>query len=97
VAHSEEYVVRANWKIVWENNRECYHCDANHPQYVKANFDRYDVEQPTAEIALKLAAASQKLAGANGLTLTPRRPGWWPFPRAAPGTPPIARRWWKAT
>jgi Rieske 2Fe-2S family protein len=25
-------VEEANWKLVWENNRECYHCNANHPE-----------------------------------------------------------------
>ena len=26
---------RGNWKLVWENNRECYHCAANHPELCK--------------------------------------------------------------
>ena len=26
VAHIVDYEVEANWKLVWENNRECYHC-----------------------------------------------------------------------
>jgi phenylpropionate dioxygenase-like ring-hydroxylating dioxygenase large terminal subunit len=42
VAHVADYDIAANWKLVWENNRECYHCDVNHPQYVAANYDRYD-------------------------------------------------------
>ena len=25
----------ANWKLVWENNRECYHCSANHPELIR--------------------------------------------------------------
>ncbi|MCW8129793.1 MAG: aromatic ring-hydroxylating dioxygenase subunit alpha [Planctomycetota bacterium] len=25
--------VRANWKLVFENNRECYHCPGGHPEY----------------------------------------------------------------
>jgi Rieske 2Fe-2S family protein len=25
-----------NWKLVWENNRECYHCGANHPGLCRA-------------------------------------------------------------
>ncbi|HTI71509.1 MAG TPA: aromatic ring-hydroxylating dioxygenase subunit alpha, partial [Candidatus Limnocylindria bacterium] len=33
VAKAVDYLVRANWKLVWENNRECYHCNLNHPQY----------------------------------------------------------------
>ena len=32
VAHEETIVERGNWKLVWENNRECYHCTANHPE-----------------------------------------------------------------
>jgi Rieske 2Fe-2S family protein len=39
VAHAIDYEIHADWKIVWENNRECYHCDHNHPQYVRSNFD----------------------------------------------------------
>lgn len=25
VAHTADYEIAANWKLVWENNRECYH------------------------------------------------------------------------
>lgn len=32
VCHTEDYLVRANWKVVTENYRECYHCAGNHPQ-----------------------------------------------------------------
>src|SRR5581483_11000182 len=39
VAHRIDYSVAANWKLIWENNRECWHCHAGHPQYVRANFD----------------------------------------------------------
>src|ERR1041385_3595167 len=35
VAKAIDYEVNANWKLVWENNRECYHCNVNHPQYIK--------------------------------------------------------------
>ncbi|VDS09989.1 Anthranilate 1,2-dioxygenase large subunit [Paracoccus haematequi] len=31
VAHSSTIIEKGNWKLVWENNRECYHCSANHP------------------------------------------------------------------
>jgi glycine betaine catabolism A len=31
VAFESTIVEHANWKLVWENNRECYHCPANHP------------------------------------------------------------------
>jgi len=39
LAHQLDYEVAANWKLVWENNRECWHCTVGHPQYVQANFD----------------------------------------------------------
>ena len=32
VAFESTIVERANWKLVWENNRECYHCPVNHPE-----------------------------------------------------------------
>ncbi len=31
VAFTSTIVEKANWKLVWENNRECYHCSSNHP------------------------------------------------------------------
>ena len=32
VAAQSDIVEEANWKLVMENNRECYHCKANHPE-----------------------------------------------------------------
>ena len=32
VAHVDTLVERGNWKLVMENARECYHCDAKHPE-----------------------------------------------------------------
>ena len=32
VAFQSTIVENGNWKLVWENNRECYHCAANHPE-----------------------------------------------------------------
>ncbi len=31
VAFESTIVEHGNWKLVWENNRECYHCSGNHP------------------------------------------------------------------
>ena len=39
LAHTKRYTVSANWKLVFENNRECYHCDNAHPEYVKGVYD----------------------------------------------------------
>jgi Rieske 2Fe-2S family protein len=32
VAVESTIIEEGNWKLVWENNRECYHCAANHPE-----------------------------------------------------------------
>jgi glycine betaine catabolism A len=34
VAVTDYYIEDANWKLVMENNRECYHCDAGHPELI---------------------------------------------------------------
>lgn len=34
--HSETYDVPANWKLITENFRECYHCHVGHPEYIRA-------------------------------------------------------------
>jgi len=39
IAHTINYDVKANWKLVYENNRECYHCSIGHPEYIRANYD----------------------------------------------------------
>lgn len=31
VAAESSIIENGNWKLVWENNRECYHCGGNHP------------------------------------------------------------------
>jgi len=31
VAFESSIIENGNWKLVWENNRECYHCGGNHP------------------------------------------------------------------
>lgn len=31
VAFETTTIENGNWKLVWENNRECYHCAGNHP------------------------------------------------------------------
>ena len=35
IAHETTIVEKGNWKLVWENNRECYHCAGNHPELCK--------------------------------------------------------------
>lgn len=35
----DRYTVKANWKTVLENNRECYHCQGTHPEFTLSNYD----------------------------------------------------------
>lgn len=32
IAHEQDFIEEGNWKLTIENNRECYHCSANHPE-----------------------------------------------------------------
>ena len=85
VAKAVDYIVEANWKLVWENNRECFHCNVNHPQYIKANFDHYNSDDTTPRIREAInavvARTEQKWADA-GLAPTHKRPGMTLFPDA---------------
>ena len=57
VAAMRDYTVAANWKLVWENNRECYHCNVNHPEYIRSNFDIYEEGHSSPIIQQRLEAA----------------------------------------
>ena len=85
VAHVINYEVRANWKVVWENNRECYHCNVNHPEYIKANFDIYD-DQKIPNGALQQLKSqlqkSQSLELPAGIAVTHKTAGIATFPDA---------------
>jgi len=85
VAKAVDYLVKANWKLVWENNRECYHCNVNHPQYIKANFDHYNADDTTPRIREQIQAAlarSEKQQAAAGLAATHKQTGMTCFPDA---------------
>ncbi len=85
VAKAVDYLVKANWKLVWENNRECFHCNANHPQYIKANFDHYNTDDTTPAIRERIATAVQRSEAkwaANGLAVSHKQTGMTTFPDA---------------
>ncbi len=85
VAKAVDYLVKANWKLVWENNRECYHCNANHPQYIKANFDHYNADDTTPRIREQISAAvsrSEAKWAASGLAVSHKQAGMTTFPDA---------------
>ncbi len=39
VAHSSTIIEEGNWKLVMENNRECYHCGGSHPSLCRTYSD----------------------------------------------------------
>ncbi|KHL11975.1 UNVERIFIED_CONTAM: (Fe-S)-binding protein [Mumia flava] len=41
VAAQHDLVEHANWKLVMENNRECYHCEGGHPELTCTFFPSY--------------------------------------------------------
>lgn len=90
VAHAEDYHIAANWKLVWDNNRECYHCDAGHPQYIRANFDIAEGDRDTPETRTELAAVLARCEAhwrAAGLTCSHPRGGLARFPDPADPLP----------
>jgi len=92
VARSIDYLVPANWKLVWENNRECFHCAVNHPQYVRANFDRFAPGEDARvdELAAALERTLAELAGSEVLGELHSELGLAAFPDGS------GRRWWSA-
>jgi len=75
VAHSATLTEHANWKLVMENGRECYHCPTAHPELSKtfpigtsAHFDYGDDRSP--EI---FRARMEEL----GLPAGPAEEDWW--------------------
>ena len=72
VAKIMDFEVDSNWKLVWENNRECFHCNVNHPQYIKANFDHYNADDTIPRVAERLKAVTTRLEAklaAQGMSL----------------------------
>jgi phenylpropionate dioxygenase-like ring-hydroxylating dioxygenase large terminal subunit len=103
IAHAIDYDVEANWKLVWENNRECYHCTPRHPQYVKSNFDVYEEEHASPAVRQKIARSHRPhrsaMGGARRWASRIRRAAWprSRTPTTGSGTRATARRLPKAS
>jgi Rieske 2Fe-2S family protein len=85
VAKIVDYEVAANWKLVWENNRECYHCNVNHPQYIKANYDHFNTDDTSPATQQRIDAAvhrSEQKWADLGLAASHRETGMAVFPDA---------------
>ncbi|WP_016853737.1 aromatic ring-hydroxylating oxygenase subunit alpha [Halomonas smyrnensis] len=53
VAVESSIVEQCNWKLVLENNRECYHCNGAHPELLNSLQEFDDTDDPRATPAYK--------------------------------------------
>lgn len=60
VAAKHSYVVDANWKIIAENFRECYHCGPAHPEYCRAIVGATVADSRAREEEAAAALAEQR-------------------------------------
>lgn len=68
VVHTQTLVEKANWKLVIENNRECYHCAGSHPELMHIITEFDDPDDPKVSPAYKaLLAEKGKAWDALGL------------------------------
>ena len=83
LAYSETYDIAANWKLVIENQRECYHCPTKHKGYAKIQFDTdVDNNENQSEIEARWDESREKWA-AMGLDVSladhryAMKRSWW--------------------
>ncbi len=48
IAVESSLIEEANWKLVIENNRECYHCASSHPELLNSLLEWDDTNDPRA-------------------------------------------------
>ena len=75
VAHEATLIEKANWKLVMENARECYHCASNHPElsvtFPIGRKTLTDSEQEEINATFGVRMAEQ------GLPVGPVEGPWW--------------------
>jgi Rieske 2Fe-2S family protein len=96
LAHESVLLEKANWKLVMENARECYHCASAHVELAKCfpvSINRLGTDERDAEYAAKM----QRL----GLSTAPASDAWWHVARyplnpgvesISPDGKPVVRR-----
>ncbi|WP_299910896.1 aromatic ring-hydroxylating dioxygenase subunit alpha [uncultured Paracoccus sp.] len=67
VAHQSRIIERGNWKLVMENNRECYHCAGSHPGLCRTFLDDPDLFGSGDSQGSALGAAHVERCEAAGL------------------------------
>ncbi|WP_136068856.1 aromatic ring-hydroxylating oxygenase subunit alpha [Modicisalibacter radicis] len=60
VAVESSIVEQANWKLVLENNRECYHCNGAHPELLNSLQEFDDTDDPRATPDYKALVARKQ-------------------------------------
>jgi glycine betaine catabolism A len=76
VAVQDNYIEDANWKLVMENNRECYHCDVGHPELIGVLGTTGFGKDAPADDALAAKRAEWAALGV-GADLVEFPDGWW--------------------
>ena len=72
----DNYVENANWKLVMENNRECYHCDAGHPELISVLGTTGFGKDAPADAALQASRDEWRHLGIDR-DLIEFPDGWW--------------------
>jgi glycine betaine catabolism A len=76
VAVQDNLIEDANWKLVMENNRECYHCDVGHPELISVlGTTGFGKDAPVDGAAERKRADWQALGIDHDLVEFPD--GWW--------------------
>ena len=76
VAVQDDYIEDANWKLVMENNRECYHCDVGHPELISVlGTTGFGKDAPADDYLEEKRAEWQALGLDHDLIEFPD--GWW--------------------
>jgi Rieske 2Fe-2S family protein len=68
ICHTARYEIRANWKLVVENARECYHCPPAHPEYCRVMGFAAGVDSPRLA-AEDAAITRERMAHWGGIGL----------------------------
>ncbi len=82
IAHESLLVDKANWKLVMENGRECYHCPGSHPELSKSFPVNASKHFDYGDDAARADAFNARLTAA-GLGVGPVEGAWWQAARFA--------------
>lgn len=73
LAYRSTLVEQANWKLVMENGRECYHCASGHPELART----FPVGVSASFGDLEESRAFEERMAALGMPMGPEGEDWW--------------------